>query len=221
VEAALSGGGAVREDVELLERLRERDESAFLELVDRHSASMLRVARAHVGSVAVAEEVVQEAWIGVLKGLDGFEGRSSLKSWIFTIVVFCARHRGGLEHRSVPFSSLATAEAESGDPSVSPDRFLDADHPRWPGHWSDPPEAWADDQIARHETVAAARAAIEALPPAQRQVITLRDVEGLESAEVCAALGISEGNQRVLLHRARSKVRASLEATLGAAAAHS
>jgi RNA polymerase sigma-70 factor, ECF subfamily len=206
---------------ELLERFRARDEGAFLELVDRHSASMLRVARAHVGSVAVAEEVVQEAWIGVLKGLDGFEGRASLKSWLFTILVNCARHRGGLEHRSVPFSSLASGEADSGGPSVPPERFLDGDHPRWPGHWSDPPEVWTDDQLARHETAEAARDAIEALPPAQRQVITLRDVEGLESAEVCALLGISEGNQRVLLHRARSKVRAALEATLGGAAAHS
>jgi RNA polymerase sigma-70 factor (ECF subfamily) len=208
----------VTTDAELLGRLRARDESAFLELVERHSASMVRVARAHVGSIAVAEEVVQEAWIGVLRGLDGFEGRSSLKGWIFTILVNGARHRGGLEHRSVPFSALGS-EDDAGGPSVEAERFLDEGHPQWPGHWSDPPEIWADDQLARHETVRAAREAIDSLPSAQRQVITLRDVEGLESSEVCALLGISEGNQRVLLHRARSKVRAVLEAKLGEAAA--
>src|SRR5262249_52571295 len=169
----------------------------------------LRVAQAFVSSAAVAEEVVQEAWLGVLNGLEGFQGRSSLRSWIFGILTNCARTRGARESRSAPFSSFGAPEED--EPAVDPSRFLGPEHPRWPGHWASPPEQWAEQKLATRETLEFVRRAIEALPPAQRRVITLRDVEGWDSPETCEALGISEANQRVLLHRARSKVRAKVE----------
>jgi len=170
---------------------------------------MLRVASAFVSSRAVAEEVVQEAWLGMLKGLASFEGRSSLRHWIFGILTNCARSRGVREARSVPFSSLGAEEDEG--PAVDPGRFRPPDDSHWPGHWSAPPVAWAEEQLLRREAVQAAQRAMEALPAGQRAVITLRDVDGCESAEVCEMLGISDANQRVLLHRARAKVRAALE----------
>jgi len=145
----------------------------------------------------------------VLKGLAGFEGRSSLRRWIFGIVTNCAKSRGTREARSTPFSSLA-AEGDD-EPAVDPSRFLPPDHPRWPGHWSAPPVAWAEEKLIQRESLEAAQKAIEQLPRGQREVIVLRDVQGWASEEVCEALGLSEVNQRVLLHRARSKVRAALE----------
>lgn len=195
----------------LVAALRRGDERAFSALVDRHHASMIRVARMYVSSVAAAEEVAQEAWLGVLQGLERFEGRSAIKSWVFAILVNCARNRGARDQRTVPFSALGDEER---GPSVDADRFNADDHPRWPGHWSRPPQPWTDEQLASHETVLAVTAALERLPPRQRAVMTMRDVEGLEPGEVCQALGITEGHQRVLLHRARSRVRAELEATL-------
>jgi RNA polymerase sigma-70 factor, ECF subfamily len=192
-----------------LAALRAGDEAAFLALVSRHRAAMLRVATLYVRSKAVAEEVVQEAWIGVLRGLHLFEGRSSLKAWIFGILVNCAKTRGARELRTVPMSSLS-AQGEEDAPSVSPDRFRD-EGDRWAGHWSRPPEPWPDERVESSEMVALVGEALELLPDSQRAVMSLRDVEGLESAEVCALLGISEGNQRVLLHRARSKVRAFVD----------
>ena len=197
------------EDAGLIEALRRGSEDAFLTLVQRHQSSMLRVAQAFVSSAAVAEEVVQEAWLGVLHGLTGFQGRSSLRSWIFSILANCARTRGAREARSAPFSSFG--EPDEDEPAVDPSRFLGADHPRWPGHWASPPEQWAEEKLAAKETLELVRRAIEALPPTQRQVITMRDVEGWSSVETCEALRISEANQRVLLHRARSKVRARVE----------
>ena len=197
------------EDQRTLGALRAGDEKAFLIVVQRLHPGMLRVASAFVSSRAVAEEVVQDAWLGVLKGLEQFEGRSSLRHWIFGILTNCARSRGVREARSVPLSSL---EVEGDDgPAVDPSRFRPPDDSHWPGHWSAPPAAWADEQIAQREAVLAAERAIEALPASQRAVITLRDVEECDSKEVCEMLGISEANQRVLLHRARSKVRAALE----------
>jgi RNA polymerase sigma-70 factor (ECF subfamily) len=166
-----------------------------------------------VKSRASAEEVVQDAWLGVLKGLHLFEGRSSLKSWIFRILMNCAKARGASEGRTVPMSALADSEAEEG-PSVPSDRFR-GDGERWPGHWSDPPEPWPDAQVESSELMAVVREGIETLPEAQRTVMSLRDVDGWDSGEVCALLAISEGNQRVLLHRARSKVRAFVEERLG------
>lgn len=196
-------------DAEVVDALRRGDEGAFLALVKGHHASMLRVASLFVSSAAVAEEVVQEAWLGVLNGLDAFQGRSSLRGWIFSIVTNCAKTRGVREARSTPFSSFDDADAD--EPAVDPSRFLGSEHPRWPGHWASPPEQWAEDRLLTKEMVAFVHEAIEALPPNQRRVITLRDVEGWTSAEVSQALAISEGNQRVLLHRARSKVRAAME----------
>ena len=201
-------------DTALLERLRTGDEAAFTELVDRYSTSMLRVARMYVPSRAVAEEVVQETWLGVLTGLERFEGRSSLKTWIFRILVNRARTRGERERRTVPFATLAGREAEGDEPAVGPERFLPADDDRWPHHWASPPQRWDESperSLQSEETLRVVRDAIEMLPPMQRLVITMRDLEGWESEEVRNALEISETNQRVLLHRARSKVRAALE----------
>jgi RNA polymerase sigma-70 factor (ECF subfamily) len=199
---------------ELLQGLRAGDEAAFAVLVGRYSASLHRVATAIVGTRAVAEEVVQETWLAVLAGVDRFEGRSSLKTWLFRILTNSAKTRAARERRSVPFSSLVHQEAGSDESAVDPERFLPADDDRWPGHWAAPPRSWADTPEGRllgAEARDLVRAAIDTLPPAQRSVITLRDVVGWTSEEVCDALELSEGNQRVLLHRARSRVRAALE----------
>ena len=202
-------------DQELVERARGGDEAAFAALVRRHTPSLLRVARGYVDSQADAEEVVQETWLGVLDGLDRFEGRSSLKTWILRILVNRAKTRGTREARCVPFSCLGPEEA--GESAVDPDRFLAPDHPRWAGHWAAAPRSWArvpEERLLARETLEHLQRAIEALPARHREVIVLRDVEGWDGAEVCAALGLSEGNQRVMLHRARSKVRAELDAYL-------
>jgi RNA polymerase sigma-70 factor (ECF subfamily) len=202
----------------LLERLRRGDEQAFMELVDRWGPSLLRVALLFVPTRAIAEEVVQETWLAVYSGIDRFEGRSSLKTWLFRILTNRAKTRAVREARSIPFSSLAPAEAAADEPSVDPGRFLPAFHPDY-GAWASPPRSWADtpeQRLLGAETQRVISEAIEKLPPVQRAVITLRDVEGYDSAEVREALELSEGNQRVLLHRARSKVRAALDAYLGA-----
>ena len=204
-------------DRELLARLRAGDEAAFMTLVDRYGALMLRVALMHVRTRSVAEEVVQEAWLGVIRGLDRFEGRSSLKTWILRIVANLARTRAVREQRSVPLSSL---EPEGDEPSVDPSRFRPPDD-RYPGGWAVPPHAWArlpEESLVADETLRLVREAIDRLPARQQEVITLRDVEGWDSDEVCAALDLTEGNQRVLLHRARSKVRQELEDYFEAAA---
>jgi RNA polymerase sigma-70 factor (ECF subfamily) len=199
------------DDARLVEGLRAGDEAAFAEVMREYGASMLRVAQMFVSSRAVAEEVVQEAWLGVLKGIGRFEGRSSLKTWLFRIVANTAKTRAVRESRSVPFSSLGD-DAE-GEPAVDPDRFLGAGE-RFPGHWAVPPESWAglpEDRLVAGETMEVIEREIERLPPAQRAVITMRDVQGFSSEEVCNALDLTETNQRVLLHRARSKVRGALE----------
>jgi RNA polymerase sigma-70 factor, ECF subfamily len=206
-------GGSVSE-VALLSALRRGDEATFVELVERYGGPLRRLARTFVRDTAVADEVVQETWMAVLQGIDRFEARSSLKTWIYRILTNKAKTRAERERRSVPFSALA----EPGDdgPSVPPERFLDADHHR-AGRWAAPPARWdtvPDASLATRETLACVRAAIDDLPPAQQQVITLRDVEGWSADEVCELLELSEGNQRVLLHRARSKVRAALESEL-------
>jgi len=205
-------------DLALLDRLRTGDEEAFAALVDRHAASMLRVARMYTPSRAVAEEVVQETWLGVLNAIDRFEGRSSLRTWIFRILVNRARTRGERERRIVPFATLASAEAAEDFAAVDADRFLPADHDRWPHHWASPPRRWEDvpeASLDTHETLAAVERAIEGLPELQRLVITMRDVEGWDATETSDALSISEGNQRVLLHRARSRVRNVVEDHFG------
>jgi RNA polymerase sigma-70 factor (ECF subfamily) len=199
-------------DLRLVERMRAGDEAAFVEVVGRHHAAMLRVARIHVASDAVAEEVVQEAWLGVLRQLDRFEGRASLRTWIFRIVANIARTRGVQERRTVPFSALVEAETRPGEPTVEPDRFLDRRQGS-AGHWATPPRSWAgvpEERLLSKETMALVERAIGALPPVQRAVITLRDVAGCGAPEVCELLGLSDGNQRVLLHRARAAVRRAL-----------
>jgi RNA polymerase sigma-70 factor (ECF subfamily) len=200
------------EDLRLVNALRAGDEAAFTSLVDMYYGSLLRLAMTFVSSRAVAEEVVQDTWIGVLRGLDRFEGRSSLKTWVFRILTNTAKTRAQREARSVPFSSLTPDDAD--EPSVDPGRFLDANHPTWPGHWNVYPASWAevpDSRLLAKETRERIERAIEALPPQQRLVIRLRDVEGFSSEEVRELLDLSEVNQRVILHRARSKVRAALE----------
>jgi RNA polymerase sigma-70 factor (ECF subfamily) len=201
------------EDKRLLERLRAGDDAAFVELVKQYGPSMLRVAGIFVKTRAVAEEVVQETWLGVLNGLGRFEGRASLKTWIFRILTNIAKTRAEREGRSMPFSSLVDAELESGDASVDADRFL-PEGDRWANHWASSPRRFDQMPEARllsDETLALAQSVIEKLPKAQRAVITMRDIIGCSSEEVCEALDLSEVNQRVLLHRARSRVRAALE----------
>ncbi|MBI1880870.1 MAG: sigma-70 family RNA polymerase sigma factor [Chloroflexi bacterium] len=207
-------------DLELIEALRCGDETAFASLVDQYQASLVRLAIIYVSSQAVAEEVAQETWLGVLQGLDRFEGRSSLKTWIFRILTNRAKTRGQREARNVPFSDLVSVEIEADEPSVDPSRFNPPDHPNWPEHWgpADAPQSWdaiPEQQFLSQETKEHILKAIAALPPAQREVITLRDVEGWSSAEVCSVLSLSEANQRVLLHRARSRVRQALESYFG------
>jgi RNA polymerase sigma-70 factor, ECF subfamily len=202
-----------REDALLVESLRAGDEAAFVELVGRYGALMLQVARLYVPTRSVAEEVVQEAWLGVLKGVDRFEGRASFRTWLFRILTNIAKTRGEREGRSVPFSSLAQSELETGEPSVDPDRFIPQGE-RWANHWASSPPRFDDlpeSRLMSAETFAVARKAIDALPAAQRTVISMRDIAGFASEDVCDALELSEGNQRVLLHRARASVRRALE----------
>ncbi|MFT3916855.1 MAG: sigma-70 family RNA polymerase sigma factor [Anaeromyxobacteraceae bacterium] len=199
------------EEWALVEALQAGDEAAFLALVDRYHAEMVRVASTIVRTRASAEDVVQEAWLGVVQRVHAFESRSSVRTWLFRIVTNCAKGRRARE-RDVPFSALAEQGAEEG-PTVDPDRFHAASE-TYAGQWSRPPEAWADDKLAAHQAARRVHEEIERLPAAQRAVIVLRDVEGLSSEEVCESLGISDGNQRVLLHRARARVRAAVEALL-------
>jgi RNA polymerase sigma-70 factor (ECF subfamily) len=198
-------------DAPLLDALRAGDEHAFTTLVTRYHASLKRVARAYVSTDAVAEEVVQETWLAVIDGLHRFEQRASLKTWLFHILTNKAKTRGVRERRTVPFASLGSGE-ESGEPSVSPDRFQ-REGDAWPGHWATPPRPWEDPErrLASLEARERLRAAIAALPETQQAVLTLRDVEGLDAEEVCSLLDLSPGNQRVILHRARARVRADLE----------
>jgi RNA polymerase sigma-70 factor (ECF subfamily) len=199
------------QDELLVAALVRRDERVFVELVTRYQASMKRVARMYVATDALADEVVQETWEAVLKGLSRFEGRSTLSTWIFRILTNVAKTRGVRERRTVPFASLGADEAASVDET----RFQ-GDEATWPGHWATPPRPWENPErrLCSLEAREELRAAIAALPPSQQVVITLRDVEGLSGEEVCALLDLSQANQRVLLHRARSRVRATLESYL-------
>ena len=208
-QAELAGRDASAAEAELLARLRAGDEAAFEALVARHYGTMLAVAQTYVKGRSVAEEVVQETWLAVIQGLDRFEGRAALKTWILSILVNKAKTRGAREARSVPFSTLAPQCEEA---AVEPERFRGPED-AFPGHWRAYPGNWqaADVVVEDRETLRAAMRAIAELPSAQQSVIRMRDVEGYSSEEVCSALDVSEGNQRVLLHRARSKVRAALE----------
>ena len=200
------------EDVALVEALRRGEEAAFIQLVDRYHGALVRLAATYVPARAVAEEVAQETWIGVLQGIGRFEGRSSLRTWIFRILVNRAKTRGVRERRSIPFSALGDDD-EDGGPTVDPDRFFPEDHAK-AGHWAAPPRPWEyqpENRVLAGEVRGVVATALAELPPRQRTVITLRDVEGWTADEVRSVLDLSEGNQRVLLHRARAKVRLELE----------
>ncbi len=202
------------DEARLIEALREGDEAAFQLLVDAYGPMLLRLAMMHVPSRAVAEEVLQETWLAVLNGIGRFEGRSSLKTWITSILLNTARTRGERERRTLPFSLLRRRDVDGGDePSVPPDRFQGS-RGEYPGHWARPPIDWGppDERIASDAARQVLLEAVAALPERQRDVIALRDISGWTSEEVRNALDLSETNQRVLLHRARSKVRAALEA---------
>jgi RNA polymerase sigma-70 factor (ECF subfamily) len=200
----------VRTDAQLCAALRAGDEETFRELVRGWHPALLRVAQIFVPSRAVAEEVVQEAWLRVLGALDRFEGRSSLRTWVFRILVNTAKTRAQREGRSLPFSALQEP-GRVPEAAVEPDRFLPEDHARHPGGWAVPPRALPEERLVAAETRERIAQAIEALPPSQRAVISLRDVEGWSAEEVRNALDLSEVNQRVLLHRARARVRGALE----------
>jgi RNA polymerase sigma-70 factor (ECF subfamily) len=198
------------DDAALLAALRAGDERAFEQLVDRYHAMLVRVARQYVPTDEIAQDVAQEAWLGLLRGLDSFEGRSSLRTYLFRIVMNLARTRGVREARSAPFSSLARDD-ESG-PVVDPERFARAPA-AGAGHWLSTIRPWSlsAEQIALDAELAEKVAeAIARLPETQRRVVTLRDVEGFDAAEVGELLGLSDGNQRVILHRARTKLREAL-----------
>jgi RNA polymerase sigma-70 factor (ECF subfamily) len=201
------GHAAGLDDSELVRRIRAGDRSAFAGLVRRHGGALLRFARLFVRESSAAEEVVQDTWMAVLEGLGGFEGRASFKTWLYRILANRARTRAVREGRSVPFSALA--ETEHDEHAVDPERF-DAG-----GMWRDPPVGWTDETPERlaleAETRAVMEAAVQALPPAQRAVLVLRDEDGLETEEICNLLDLTVTNQRVLLHRARTRVRQALE----------
>lgn len=202
------GGKASAEDLALVKRLPAGDESSFTRLVERYHGPLLRLAQVFVANRGAAEDVVQETWLAVLNGLHAFEGRSALKSWIFAILTNRAKTRAVRDKRFIAFSELSGPGMEE-EPAIEPDRFTSG------GAWSAPPRPWDDDTpeqlLLRRETLALVEKTMAGLPPRQRAVVTLRDVEGLDAAEVCDILELSEVNQRVLLHRARSKVRSVLE----------
>ena len=194
---------AVESDLDLLTRLRAGDEEAFVTLVARYNGSLLRLARSYVPSEAVAEEAVQDTWMGVVRGVDSFEGRSSFKTWLFRILINRSRSAGVREHRNLPLDEVA--------PAVDPARF-DAG-----GAWAQPVQSWeleADDRVVAATWTTTLQRALDNLPDRQRQIVLLRDVEGVTSEDVCEVLGITEGNQRVLLHRGRSRLRTLLESEL-------
>ncbi|GAO01418.1 RNA polymerase sigma factor [Anaeromyxobacter sp. PSR-1] len=200
------------DDAALLERMRQGDRAAFAAVVDRHAGSLLRVARSLLRDAAAAEEVVQETWIALLTGLAGFEGRASVRTWLFRVLVNKARTRFHRDGRTVPFSALGDEDG-GASPSADAERFASG------GGWAIAPGRWTEtdpEQLALGaETRAAIEAAIRELPDAQRAVLTLRDVEGLETEEICHLLGVTVTNQRVLLHRARVRIREALAARLG------
>ena len=202
--------GPPSEDRDLVIALRAGDEAVFTCLVREHGPGMLRVARRYVSTRAVAEEVVQEAWLAALHSLERFEGRSSLQTWLYRILMNTAMSRGEREARSIPFATLA-GEGGEGEPTVDPSRFQAEG--RWVGHWSTPPESWAspEPRLLEAETREVIDQAIAQLPEAQAIVITMCDIEGFEPEEICNVLDITLTNQRVLLHRARARVRQALE----------
>jgi len=212
-----SAGAFTGSDERLLASLRAGDENTFRELFARHYPTMKRIARGYVSSDAVAEEVVQETWLAVVSGIERFQRRSALTTWIFSILINQARTHCARERRAMPFSSLAPSDAD--DPSVDPDRFQQDDE-AWPGHWATPPRPWQkpERRLLSLESRERLKHALGQLPERQRLIVGLRDVEGLSAEEVCDRLALSQENQRVLLHRGRSRLRAVLEEYFDAAA---
>jgi RNA polymerase sigma-70 factor (ECF subfamily) len=211
-----AGTSLTLEEQQLIARLRRGDEGAFDELVNKHHGALIRMAMGHVADREVAEEVVQDTWMAVIEGLQRFEGRSSLRTWIFGILIHKAKDRGVREKRHTTFSAFESFYDDHDD-AVDPSRFQQSGE--WAGHWAFPPQPW-DDQtpeklLASRQAVAAMNRAIEALPRTLKDVLILRDVEGVEAKEVCEILKITETNLYVRLHRARERVRAAVETALG------
>ena len=220
MHTAAADSTVTRDDTDLLAAVREGDETAFVALVERYHSSLQRLAHMYVDASAV-DDVVQDTWIGVLHGLGTFEGRASFKTWLFRILANRARTRAVRDARSIPMSSLVHEETESQEYAVDPSRFRPADD-RYPGHWlpllKPSAEDMPEERLLAGELDTVVRTALGALPPAQAEVVRLRDVEGLASDQVCQLLNLTEGNQRVLLHRGRSKIRSRLEAYLSSRA---
>jgi RNA polymerase sigma-70 factor (ECF subfamily) len=210
VDAGVSGAVDLPVDAVLVAGLRAGDEAVFTVLVDAWSGGMLQAARAYVTGADAARDVVQDTWLAVIRGIDRFEGRSALRTWVYRILVNTAKTRGVKDRRTVPWTSLAPTDEDAG-PTVDPARF-GGPGDRYPGHWKQPPAAWpsAESDVLSREALATIQDALALLPPRQRIVITLRDIDGYDSDEVCALLDISPANQRVLLHRARAAVRRTL-----------
>jgi RNA polymerase sigma-70 factor, ECF subfamily len=202
-------------DEQIVAALRAGDERTFRKLFQRHNPAMKRVARSYVQSDAVAEEIVQDTWLAILTGVDRFEGRSAFGTWMFSILINQAKTHNARECKTLPFSS--TSPPGDADPAVDADRFQ-KDDDAWPGHWATPPRPWQkpDRRVLSLEARARLKDALSQLPPRQRLVVGLRDVDGLSSGEVCGLLKLSRENERVLLHRGRSRLRAALEAYIDA-----
>jgi RNA polymerase sigma-70 factor, ECF subfamily len=211
--ATLSGLGKGEET--LLARLKRGDEGAFNELVTKHHGTLIRMAMGYVADREVAEEVVQDTWMAVIESLNRFEGRSSLRTWICGILIHKAKDRGVREKRHTTFSAFESYD-DDNDEAVDPSRFQQTGE--WAGHWAFPPQPW-DDQtpeklLASQQTVDCMQRAIDALPTTLKEVLILRDVEGVDAKEVCEMLKITETNLYVRLHRARERVRAAVETYL-------
>jgi RNA polymerase sigma-70 factor (ECF subfamily) len=215
-EPAFAPARPAASDEQTVAALRAGDERMFRDLFARSYPMMKRVARTYVASDAVAEEVVQETWMAVVTGIERFEGRSALGTWMFSILTNQAKTYSAREKRAVPFSSVAAGDAEAS--SVDPDRFQ-TDDEAWPGHWATPPRPWQkpERRLLSLEARERLKSALAQLPERQRLIVGLRDIEGRSAGEVCQLLGVSPENQRVLLHRGRSRLRAVLEEYLDAA----
>lgn len=215
-EQLIAGSPAAAPDEQIVAGLRAGDEVTFRDLFERNYPMMKRVARGYVGSEAVAEEIVQDTWMAIVTGIGRFEGRSSIRTWIFSILTNQAKSHSARERRAMPFSSISQAGADES--SVDPDRFQKDDE-AWPGHWATPPRPWQkpERRLMSLEARERLKVALAQLPDRQRVIVGLRDVEGLTAEEVCDLLDLSQENQRVLLHRGRSRLRAVLEEYIGAA----